>query len=101
METNKSLCDAVKNEDIPEIRKLLSEGADVNEKETEIGCSALWGSSEGAKIGGSALWRAVYYENEEIVKLLLDAGASANVNEDEDYRFESPLKMQFSGKTKL
>lgn len=80
---NKALIDAVNNNDTEAVRRLISEGADVDTCEfDEI----------------PVLYTAVFNGNEDIVRLLIDAGANPDGNYDYDAPDETPLIRAVWGK---
>ena len=68
MSLNKKLIEACKNQDIEEIKNLISQGADVNEKD---------------KNNKTLLIFASYNGNKEIIDFLISNGA--NVNDKDSY----------------
>jgi len=105
---NKSLFEAVKKGDIEQVKKLIAEGADVNETEdlgqvkwTPLIAAASGGDVQvvkvllenGAKVdatdshGYTPLYYAIWSDNEETVKALVSGGADINKSpaNDKDY----------------
>lgn len=70
---NKSLIDAVKNNDIEKIKELISIGVDLNIQDN---------------VGRTAIYHAVWEKNKNIIKILIDAGS--NVDQ-QDLNRSNPL----------
>jgi ankyrin repeat protein len=99
---NEDLINAAGHDDLPEVKRLLAKGADINAKVSLIGITALIGASykgqrevvefllaKGADVnaktyyGNTALMMASSNGHSEVVKLLLAKGADVNDKDEE------------------
>jgi len=107
---NKSLFEAVTKGDIEQVKKLIAQGADVNVAEGENAWTPLLAAAKGAHsevvkvllanganvnlaetYGYTALYYAIWNDDEETVKSLISGGADVNKGPAEEMDDDSPL----------